>query len=218
MNTKVSETLRDQAFRQLRNDIIDGRLGSGERLSAVALSQEMGVSLGVVREALTSLASKGLVQASPRKGFRVAELSAEEFEHLTEVRCSVEGLALTMSIEKGDLDWETGVVTAFHRFVRVNEEVDWHDGKSVEWDEAHAAFHHSLINACPVASLVDYCMSIRDATSMYRSRSLMSHASYGRDTLGEHRALRDAALARDAELARKLLEDHYRLTYQLLEE
>lgn len=216
MTTALGERLRDRAFRELRNDIIEGRLQSGQRLAAAALSQQMGVSLGVVREALTALASKGLVEASPRKGFRVASLSEAEFKHLTEVRCNVEGLALSMSIENGGIDWETDVVTSFHRFMRVLEETDWRNDKDDYWEEEHAEFHRNLISGCPVDSLIDYCMSLRDATSMYRSRSLMSAASRDRDVVGEHLALRDAVLARDTELARRLLDKHYRTTYELL--
>jgi DNA-binding GntR family transcriptional regulator len=56
----------------------------------VELAGRFGVSQSVVREALTRLGERGLVVASPQRGFRVRELSVADIAELTELRVEIE--------------------------------------------------------------------------------------------------------------------------------
>jgi len=76
---------------------------------------------------------------------------------------------------------------------------------------AHAAFHAVLIDACGSPILRDICRSLYDASEFYR-RWTYSVPGAVRDTPGEHRALMEAALARDAERAVALLTEHFERT------
>ncbi|MNH10009.1 hypothetical protein D3C79_694730 [compost metagenome] len=53
---------------------------------------------------------------------------------------------------------------------------------------------------------------LRDQTARYRQLSLLYAESLDRDVPGEHRALMEAALARDCERACALLSEHYETT------
>jgi DNA-binding GntR family transcriptional regulator len=53
---------------------------------------------------------------------------------------------------------------------------------------------------------------LRDQTARYRQLSLLYAESIDRDVPGEHRALLEAALARDCEQACALLSEHYETT------
>ena len=50
-----------------------------------------------IRDALRSLCAEGLVELLPRRGFRVAQLSAEELEELYAMRMGLEGLAARLA-------------------------------------------------------------------------------------------------------------------------
>jgi DNA-binding GntR family transcriptional regulator len=89
--------LRDQVREELLNWLSDGRLPPGQRLEEERISRAMGVSRTPLREALTSLACDGLVEAVPRRGFRVPKLSAERVRNLHPVVGALEGLALRLS-------------------------------------------------------------------------------------------------------------------------
>lgn len=89
--------LRDQVREELLNWLGDGRLPPGQRLEEERLSRALGVSRTPLREALTSLASDGLVEAVPRRGFRVPKLSAERVRNLHPIVGALEGLAVRLS-------------------------------------------------------------------------------------------------------------------------
>ena len=78
----------EKVVRQLREDILRGRLRAGERLpSERELSDRIGVHRGAVREARRTLAQLGLVEIAPG-GARVApvaEASLDVLEHLLEL-------------------------------------------------------------------------------------------------------------------------------------
>ena len=89
--------LRDQVREELLNWLADGRLPPGQRLEEERISRALGVSRTPLREALTSLASDSLVEAIPRRGFRVPKLSAERVRNLHPIVGALEGLAVRLS-------------------------------------------------------------------------------------------------------------------------
>jgi DNA-binding GntR family transcriptional regulator len=78
---------------RLRHDILEGRIKPGEWLRQGALARTMGVSGMPVREALRLLASEGLLEHVPYKGFRVVAFSPADVEDLYTCRAFIEGLA-----------------------------------------------------------------------------------------------------------------------------
>ena len=64
----------EDVYHIIRDRILFGVVQPGTRLHLEDLAKEIGVSLTVVREAVTRLASEELVTASPQQGFRVRAL------------------------------------------------------------------------------------------------------------------------------------------------
>ncbi|MEU6147477.1 GntR family transcriptional regulator [Streptomyces sp. NPDC047081] len=212
-------TLNEDIYRRIRGDILAGRYRPGGKLSPAELCERFGVSRGVVREALTKLAEQKLVSARGGQGFSVVTLSPEELADLTLVRVDLETRALRLAVERGDLSWESEVVSTHHRLARTPmREASDPERTSEEWALAHAAFHEALISACRVPLLLDFCHTLRAATELYRRWSGPAAASLAdkRDVAGEHLAIMEAAAGRDADLAAELLGEHYRRTQQLL--
>jgi DNA-binding transcriptional regulator YhcF (GntR family) len=133
-------SLVEDVYEVLRSDILCGRRLPSSRLQLTELAEEHGVSLSVVREAVTRLATEDLVEATPQRGFRVRSISLEHLRDLTWVRTQVETLALRQSIAKGDVTWEANLVAAHHRLAVTP--MYFEDGRgNTEWMAAHAAFH-----------------------------------------------------------------------------
>ncbi|NHN54179.1 GntR family transcriptional regulator [Calidifontibacter sp. DB0510] len=195
----------------LRADLITGVHPPGERLKFAPLCERYGASVSVVREALTRLEQQGLVESEPRIGFRVRQVSVEDLDDLTETRIDVETLALRHAIEHGDIDWETALVAAHHRLERTAMLSD-DDPPQLrdDWESAHVAFHDALLAGCTRRWLLGMARTLRDAGEFYRRLSQVHEPD--RDVAGEHRGLLDAALARDADEATRLLREHYERT------
>ncbi|MGN0096954.1 MAG: GntR family transcriptional regulator [Corynebacterium sp.] len=204
--TEVLVPTKD-AYRAVRTAILRGGMKPGERLSPSALGKELGVSAGVVREALTRLASERLVSAERNKGFRVYEISLDGLKHLAELRQLVEGAALEQSIEAGDVTWESEIIAAHHLLLKSpgqGTEVDEH-GADVHM-MAHRRFHMALLSACPNPMLLDTCRSLWDAGELYRRWGA------GRRDSGvwmkEHEDLVTYCVDRDVQAATDLLRRH----------
>ena len=211
-----SVNLTQRAYEQLRADILACRIAPGAKLKIQDLCTKFAVSLGAIREALSRLTSEGLVVAEPQRGFRAAPISAEDLQDLTRVRVEIDGLCLRRAIELGDVDWEARLVAAFHRLSRMPERAAGDPARSSDdWAEAHAAFHNALLEGCDSPWLLRLHQQLYDQSERYRRLSV-SLAQRRRNIGDEHQKLMDAALARDAEKAVKLLTGHLGATTSIL--
>jgi DNA-binding GntR family transcriptional regulator len=213
--TTTARSLTERVYRGLRSDILAGRLTPGQRSRPTELATCNGVSLNVVREALNRLAGERLVQASPQQGFAVVQLSALDLDDLTDVRVLVETAALRRSIESGDLAWESALVAAHHQLANTPMTDGDPDRVSDEWMEAHNAFHAATMNACGSPRLVDMAAVLGESAAMYRQYSQRSHHGR-RDVPAEHRAIYEATIARDADLACRLHAEHILRTAEIV--
>jgi GntR family transcriptional regulator, carbon starvation induced regulator len=210
-------SLVEDVYGALRSDILFGRRLPSSRLQLNELAEEHGVSLSVVREAVTRLASEDLVEATPQRGFRVRSLSLEHLRDLTWVRTQVETLALRQSIAKGDVTWEANLVAAHHRLAVTP--MYFEDGRgNTEWMAAHAGFHAALAAAAGSPVLERLRRQLYDASELYRYwAGTLPHHPTRAHVDDEHKAIFDAALAREADLAVGLLTQHLEATARNLE-
>ncbi len=206
-----------EIYTSVRSDILNGRLRPGEKLGPAVLSQKYGVSLGVVREALTRLAEQGLVVSQPQQGFQVTPISREDLLDLTSVRLDIETLALRRSVERGDVGWRSGLVAA-HYVLEHTPQYDELDPPTMneDWATAHKAFHEQLICACGSARLLEIAESLRDAADLYRRWSSPIGGDMKRDIVGEHRAIFDAVQSGDPDAAVEELHKHISHTTNVL--
>jgi DNA-binding GntR family transcriptional regulator len=89
--------LSEELATELRERIVDGRLPAGERLNEVHLAASLGVSRTPLREALGRLTAEGALTTSPRLGFFVRPLTAEEFRQIYPIRALLDPEALRLA-------------------------------------------------------------------------------------------------------------------------
>lgn len=209
-------TQSDTVFRYVRSHILEGTYMPGAKLKLNDLARSCEVSLGAVREALSRLSADGFVVPESQKGYRVADISPEELVDLTNVRVSIEGLCLRASIERGDIEWEAGVVAAYHRLTRLSEpSADDPLRVNESWSIAHGEFHYRLVCACGSPTLLRIREQLYAQAERYRRLSLPLKTS-ARDVDGEHKAIMEATLARKPDDACKLMNRHLHETSRIL--
>nr|WP_154336281.1 GntR family transcriptional regulator [Paracoccus sp. S-4012] len=209
--------MSEQAYDRIRRDIILGEWRPGEKLLLEAVSDRYEIGMVPVREALNRLSAEGLVLRERNRGFSVSALSMDDLEELVSTRIQLETLALRTSIERGDEAWEELLVLSYHRLSRTNRMLPHEAGRervSDEWEPRHRAFHLALLNACGSRWLLGFCETMMDHAVRYRNVSMNAHASQLRreGANGEHEAILQAALERDAGRACALLAEHYSAT------
>jgi DNA-binding GntR family transcriptional regulator len=174
------------------------------------------ISGSTMREALTRLLGEALVTSEGQRGFRVAHASIEDFRDLTEVRKLIETEALRQAIANGDEAWESQIVATFYRLSKVEERLAEHPaGPLSEFEARNREFHHAQIAACPSRWLYHMIGLLFQQSERYR-RIALSKRTIPRDVHAEHRAIFDATLARNAELACQLTMDHIERTLTVL--
>lgn len=78
-------TLADEAYRALRDRIVDCRLSPGQRVTERQLGAELGFGLTPIRQSLARLDSEGLIRTLPRRGYQITPLTIESVNELFEV-------------------------------------------------------------------------------------------------------------------------------------
>lgn len=213
---RPASSLADQAYGQLRADILNGRFKPGIPLRLEALKEMYGFSFTPMREALTRLRGDGLVTQTSLRGFRTAELSREEMWDILDMRIFIECEAVGRSIEHGDVQWESLVVASLHAFVRHVEKGVKNAEDRELFETRHGDFHRSLIAACGSPSLLRLAHNFWLLSERYRRPHLFRYADPS-VLLEEHEQLSQAVLDRDTARARSLLKKHYTKTGKLVE-
>lgn len=77
----------------LRRRVASGKLTSGTRISELALSKELGVSRGPVREAVMRLTGEGLLEHVNSAGTFVKEMTRKDIQEIYQLRIWIEGEA-----------------------------------------------------------------------------------------------------------------------------
>jgi DNA-binding GntR family transcriptional regulator len=200
------QTIAEDAYRIIRGDIIFGRLPPGEKLRLDRLKARYGVSVSTLREILTRLASEGLVAAEGQRGFEVAPISPENLQEISALRKLLECYALELSFAAGDVDWEGQVVAAHHKLSQMEQRMIAGDETVKEqWKRYDWEFHQALVMACGSRELMTAHAAVFDKYLRYQMLSLTFR---GDIAAREHKALRDAALKRDAKSAKQILRTH----------
>ena len=190
---------------RLADDILTGRLAPGARLKLHELCAAYDAGMSPLREALASLAGRGLVVQDGQRGFRVAPASLADLADIVETRARIESLALRLSIERGDAVWEGEILSAFHVLGR-------HERKpevlvDEQWEALHRAYHASLTAACGSERLRGYCRSLHAQFDRYRRIAAQARGAHATLTPLDGALVR-ATLDRDADRAGALLERH----------
>jgi DNA-binding GntR family transcriptional regulator len=216
--TEAGTSFAVETYHRLRQDILDATLSPNARLKVRELSVRYGVGLSPIREALNRLLTEALVRHSAQCGFTVTSFSLTELEEIVRTRRWIDEIGLRNSIRDGDDAWEERLVMSCHRLSRTPRYPDGRDApRNPLWSKAHRAFHLSLIDACGSEWLKSFSMTLFDAIERYRA--IARQPGIERPThQDEHRAIADAAVSRNAELAFELLMSHYELTAKLVRE
>jgi DNA-binding GntR family transcriptional regulator len=203
-------TLWQRVHERLREQIFSGELEPGAELAEVALSEQLGVSRGPVREALGRLASEGLVTVRPRRGAVVRSLSAEEFLELYQVREALEVMAVKLAVPRlraEDFAELQALADTMARHAQ-RDEVG-------AFFEANVAFHSRLLAASGNGKLQELYGQLVGQLGRYRLRSLMLRGNLQR-SVAEHAAILRAAKRGDAERAAHLMSEHIRVPQRSL--
>jgi len=199
-------TVGANTYQNIKRDIIFGELKPGLKLKLEALRKRYSASLSTLRETLNRLASEGFVVAPEQRGFLVSPVSPEDLREIAELRILLECTALHQSIKNGDTDWEGNLVAAHHKLQLMEQKMkDGDESQKETWKRYDWEFHLALIEACGSANMLSLHSILFDKYLRYQMLVLTDR---GEAAAAEHKAMFQAALDRNADLAVKILTTH----------
>jgi DNA-binding GntR family transcriptional regulator len=96
---KRGKSLTEQAYAILRERVIMGELAPGVDVSEPELAEQLQMSKTPVREALARLCVEGLMEAFPRRGYRVTPVTLKDMNDLFAIRGALEGTAAALAAQ-----------------------------------------------------------------------------------------------------------------------
>ncbi len=200
--TRSDRTLVDVAVRDLREEILGGKLRPGASLILADVAERLSMSVMPVREAVGRLQVEGLVEQIPHRGARVSEVSVSDLESLYATRIPLETLAAQLAAERfTEADYES-LSGVLEDYVHAYSEGEERRGR-----ESHAAFHLGLYEISRSQWLIRTIAPLWEAAERYQRLSIGLRGSLEKRH-GEHSRILECCRERDGEGAAAALEEH----------
>ncbi|WP_374626478.1 FCD domain-containing protein [Pandoraea sp.] len=212
----AERTLSEHAYWLMHRDILSGALAPNEKLRLQGLQERYALGMSPIREALMLLSREGLVSNEGQRGFRVTPVSSEDLQDIVWARVNIETILLAQSIRHGDADWGAEISAAFYKLTHASVPASLDDIDNIEaWESAHRRFHRALLAGAKSPWLHRVDNQLIDLTERYRRIRLarLGFTARTESIFTEHKALMEAALARDVDKACMLLREHVSATF-----
>jgi DNA-binding GntR family transcriptional regulator len=196
---------------QLRAMIFSGELQAGQPLRQEEIARRLGVSRLPVREALNRLATEGLVELKPRRGFFVTSLNADEIEDIFDMRTLLEERAGQLATENrtlADADALDALIVELDATIEAPIDFD-------RWAELNLKFHKRLYLSCGRKYLCRQIDLLRDTVAAF-IRILASQEGELRRAQAEHRQIAHYFRAGDAAAVGRICGEHCAYTARSL--
>lgn len=204
--------LRDKIASTIRNQIIEGRIVPGERLTESDVAGMLGVSRTPLREAFFQLHAEGFVKFTPRKGAIVSDISVTDAEETYEIKTALEGLAARLVIRNVTDEFINTLVDINDRL----EEQIKKKKKDIKLIfDLNAKFHQSIIDASGNKKLSEMLVLVRQQTQRYNFiyLSLLSRLE---NSISDHVGIINALKELDADKAEYLVRRHSESAQKIL--
>src|SRR5262249_25402110 len=197
----IRRPLREDVHAALRDQIVEGRLPPGSRLQDVQLAHELGVSRTPIREALLRLAGEGLVESDPNRGFFVAPLRREEI---------LQTYPIVWTLERLALDSAAPLTPAQLKALRqLNAEMAPAPADALRRQDCDVRWHQALVETSGNRRLIDLLAGLKQIIRRYECVYMLDPALV-RGSVRDHAEILDALADNKREVARRLLERHWR--------
>lgn len=200
--------LAEEVADRLREAIVAGRFGPGERLREETLAKTIGVSRGPVREAFGRLQREGLVVIRPNRGAIVARLSAEDLDEVYSLRVAIETLAVRRAAERAGGEELARLGTTVERIVAAAPGIGAWEAAQLDLD-----FHDELYAIAGHRRLREVWLSLRPQIFILLLDRNVAVDDFRELLVTSHQEIFAAVRAHDAGRSVALLEAHLKGSY-----
>lgn len=208
----MSQSLQDQVFELLKNQILDGELYPGEPLNTSELSNRLNVSRTPVRGAINQLVTIGLVSKTNYKEARVADYMSNEMYEIFSARSALESFAAGLAAKNMSRKKKADLVNMAERFRELLVAGDIEEFKKLDQD-----FHFTIYNSITSDYLKEIMKQLYMMTKV--SRDTAFNNSWRRQGIvDEHIKLAQAIYMGDEKMSSRVGAEHHANTLKNLRE
>jgi len=214
----MASSLSEKAYHHIRQLVFIGELGPGARLVNRTLAAQLGTSFIPVREAISRLASEGVVEQISGAGAFVRKFDRQEISEIYDVREQFEPFAAgeaALLMTSHELDELSSLLS---KWETLGEKIRQRkrgatDADLVRWLEINERFHEVVIIASRNRFLVKIMKDLHvlsQCFAAHRGSPKLLSVDTVNSAIRSHRDLLKLFKARDSKASRKLVHEQLR--------
>jgi DNA-binding GntR family transcriptional regulator len=198
-SSKGAGNLGEQAYQQIRTEILFYQLPPGSRVSEASLTQRFNLRQAAVRSALQRLMQEGLVEKADERNLRVAPLTLKDVQDIYGLRILLEPRAAELAATAG---LPAAALDRLRRISQSSYELTSH-AQLVEFLSANRDFNLTIASAAGNSRLVATITGLQDLTLrvLYVGICRLNVSAWFQSI---HSQIVDALAARDSALVSEL--------------
>jgi DNA-binding GntR family transcriptional regulator len=194
-NIKEAKSLSNHIFEKLREDILSGVYGDGQKLIESKIAQDLGISRTPVREAIKKLELEGLVENRLNRGNIVTTIKDRDIEDIYTLRIAIEEITTRWTVER----------ISDQQVILLEEIVDLMEFYTIKKDitkifELNTQFHELIFKSACSGYLEHVLKDLLQIIKNQRKKSLYSDGRMD-SALEEHKEILNAIKLRDSKKA-----------------
>jgi DNA-binding GntR family transcriptional regulator len=208
---KPVQTIAQQVFRILEEEILSGKIKPGDRLIEREIADRLEISRVPVREALLSLERWGLVIATGRnrKGREVIGINRREIEENYSIKELIEASALAENSLQPDRGFFNDLAKLIGEMKQQVEKQDVEGYRKVNWQ-----FHHEIAKSLNNQKLYEIFCDADKRTCWFQNLTLYQVRM--ERSIVEHQRMLQACREKDLPKIRALMKAHYSQAVEFL--
>jgi DNA-binding GntR family transcriptional regulator len=202
--------MKNTIYKELKTKIMSGKLLPGSILVEREISDEYSISRTPVREILWRLASDGLLEQEPSRGYVIRKISLEEIFNIFQSREGIEGMAARLACQKGNTKFFSNIKEIRERIKEIDIERNCQEGVFFG-----RKLHDLIITTASNTFLSEFYNKLRDLTALTRNITQKS-VLIEKKSKESHLAIINALEERDEEKSEYCMREHLRTTCRLM--
>jgi len=202
--------MKNTIYKELKTKIMSGKLLPGSSLVEREISDEYSISRTPVREILWRLASDGLLEQEPSRGYIIRKISLEEIFNIFQSREGIEGMAARLACQKGDDKFFSNIKEIRERIKEIDIERNCQEGVFFG-----RKLHDLIIVTASNTFLSEFYNKLKDLTALTRNITQKS-VLIEKKSKESHLAIINALEERDEEKSEYCMREHLRTTCRLM--
>lgn len=202
-----ARSVKQVAYDRFREALFAGHLRSGQLVSQKELVSLLGLSIGALRELLPRLQSEGLLNVLPQRGIQITLIDLPMIRDAFQMRMALEREAVLTAARKLPEDVlleQKRLHTEVLERLRTEPSSElFHEGQRID-----DGFHHLLIQATGNEILIQAHSVNSIRIRLIKRDRITLTAAVLPSAFGDHLAVIEALLARDAHAAMDAMERH----------